>query len=454
MPEFVFRSEMPAAAERVFAWHCREGAFGVLVPPWQEVEPIRMPDELVHGAVAEFFVKLGPLRKRWVADHEVSPDELTFVDIQRRGPFRRWRHTHRMIPRTDTTSLLEDRIEYELPGGRLGQLLADRLLQNDLQRMFRYRHDVTRAALRGSTRKDDPMKVLISGASGLIGGVLVPRLTTAGHEVHQLTRRTPQSPTAHQWKPSEGQIPADALTGFDAVIHLAGENIASGRWTTSVKRRIEQSRVQGTTLLSETLAGLSEPPRVLISASAIGYYGDRGDEPLDEQSAAGEGFLAEVCQKWEDATRPAREAGIRTIHARFGLVLSARGGALQKMLLPFRLGLGGVVGSGQQYWSWVAIDDVAGALQHLLSAAAVSGPVNVVAPQPVTNRDFTKTLGKVLHRPTVLPLPGFAARTVLGEMADELLLASQRVEPARLKETGYEFACSDLEAALRHLLGR
>lgn len=297
------------------------------------------------------------------------------------------------------------------------------------------------------------MRIAVTGASGLVGSALAPFLTTGGHEVHRLVRKTPGAGEIG-WDPAEGKLEAADLEGFDAIVHLAGENIAAGRWTARQKQKIRDSRVQGTRLLAETLARLERPPKVFVSASAIGIYGDRGDEILDEQSSAGDNFLADVAKAWEESTSPASDAGIRVVRTRFGIILSPKGGALAKMLLPFRMGAGGNVGNGKQYWSWIALDDVVGALHHCLMTEELSGPVNVVAPQSLTNAKFTKVLGKVLNRPTILPVPAPAARLALGQMADELLLASARVEPVRLRETGYEYRYPDLEQALRHLLGR
>ncbi len=298
------------------------------------------------------------------------------------------------------------------------------------------------------------MNMLVTGASGLVGKVLVAFLTTGGHRVTRLVRGQPQPEVAEVWwDPATGVSDLAALEGIDAVVHLAGENIAE-RWTPAKKNKIRRSRVDGTRTLCEALTSLSRPPNVLISASAIGYYGDRGAEPLGEDSPPGVGFLADVCRAWEAATTIAEQKGIRVVHLRLGVVLSPSGGALAKMLLPFKLGVGGIVGSGNQYMSWVALDDVIGAIHHALITESVQGPVNVTAPSPVTNREFTATLGRVLRRPTLLPVPAFALRLALGEMADALLLAGARVEPRHLLASHYQFRYPELEGALRHLLGK
>ena len=275
------------------------------------------------------------------------------------------------------------------------------------------------------------MKILVTGSHGLMGTALVAELTKAGHEVVPAARRAARPPN-----------------DTEAVVHLAGEPIA-GRWTAKKKQAIRESRVAGT---RELCAALPASVKVLVSASAIGFYGDRGTEPLNEGSALGKGFLAEVVRDWELATQPAADAGIRVVNLRFGVVLSAKGGALAKMLLPFKLGAGGIVGSGRQFWSWVALEDAVGAIVHALTAADLRGPVNVVSPQPVTNRQFTKALGKVLGRPTIFPVPGPVARVIFGEMAGELLLASQQVFPFRLEGSGYRFQYRELEGALREIM--
>jgi uncharacterized protein (TIGR01777 family) len=297
------------------------------------------------------------------------------------------------------------------------------------------------------------MRILLTGSSGLIGQALVPFLTAGGHQVTRLIRSQAPATTGQiSWNPSGGIIPADILEGFDAVVHLAGETVA-GRWTARKKARILESRAKGTRLLSESLAQLRHPPRALVSASAVGFYGDRDDEIVSEASPAGSLFLSEVATAWEVATEPAARSGIRVVNLRIGFVLSAAGGGLAMMLWFFRMGVGGRVGNGRQYLSWVAVEDVVGAVLHALASDALRGPVNVVAPHPVTNLEFTKTLGRVLRRPTIFPMPAFAARLAFGEMAENLLLASTRVEPSRLLATGYQFRFPQLEATLRHVLG-
>jgi len=296
------------------------------------------------------------------------------------------------------------------------------------------------------------MKILISGSHGLVGAALIKSLTADGHQFVLLVRHASSNSSEVEWDPNKGQHVHEKLEGIDAVIHLAGESIASGRWTDEKKRAIRESRVKGTSLLSKALAQLSKPPSVFLSASAIGYYGDRKDELLTETSAPGNDFLASVCVEWEKAASPAIAKGIRVVFTRFGVILDKKGGALSKMLPPFRMGVGGKVGDGKQWMSWITLDDVVGSVKHVLGNAQIKGPVNVVAPNPVTNAEFTHALGKELQRPTFLPVPAFGARLAFGEMADALLLSSQKVEPKTLKETGYEFRHVTIDKALHHVL--
>ncbi len=299
------------------------------------------------------------------------------------------------------------------------------------------------------------MKILVSGASGLVGSALVPALIAGGHSVVRLVRSAPKNGADEvMWDPAAGTLDASSVEGVNAAVHLSGENIGEGRWTPRKKTAIRDSRVKSTRLLAETLARLGRPPGVLVCASAVGYYGDRGEEVLREESPAGTGFLADTCREWESAAEPAVQKGIRVVHLRSGIVLSPKGGALAKMLPPFKMGLGGKLGSGRQYMSWISLDDMIGVIIHGIETEALSGPVNVVAPQSVTNLEFTKTLGQVLSRPTPFALPAFMVRLAFGEMADAALLASTRVEPARLQNSGYAFLHPELKGALRHVLGQ
>jgi uncharacterized protein (TIGR01777 family) len=337
----------------------------------------------------------------------------------------------------------------------VGELLGGGSVQSLLERMFAYRHRVTTddLAAHAACRGGAAMKVAVTGSSGLIGSALVPFLTAGGHEVRRLVRRAPRGKDEIRWDPTKDEIDAAALEGVDAVVNLSGESVAGGRWTDARKARIRDSRIESTRTLARALASLKRKPKVLLSASAIGYYGDQREEWVTESSPPADDFLARLAVDWETAAAPAAEAGIRVAHPRIGVVLSPAGGALGKLLPPFRLGLGGVVGPGRQYMSWVALDDVLGALHHALVDDGVSGPFNLVAPEPVTNREFTKTLGRVLGRPTVAAVPAFALKAVLGQMAEATVLASTRVHPACLLSGGYRFRCPDLEGTLRHMLG-
>jgi uncharacterized protein len=296
------------------------------------------------------------------------------------------------------------------------------------------------------------MKLLVTGSGGLIGSELLPSLTGAGHEVLKLVRRPSGGPGEVRWDPDRGYVEALALTGVQGAIHLAGENIGARRWSQRHRMRVRESRRRGTLLLAKALSGLPEPPLVMISASAVGYYGNRGDKLLTEDDEPGNGFLPEVCREWEAATWASAGVGMRVVCLRFGMVLAKRGGALARMLPAFRCGLGGPFGNGHQYWSWITIEDVIGIVVRAISDSELFGPVNAVTPNPVTNAEFSRTLAGVLHRPAFLPVPAAVLRLALGDMADELLLASARVHPSRLLALGYEFIHPDLEGALRSLL--
>jgi len=295
------------------------------------------------------------------------------------------------------------------------------------------------------------MKILVSGSSGLIGSALIPVLKNGGHETLRLVRRK-DIPGSVFWDPMAGVLDRNQLEGVDVAVHLAGESIAARRWTAVQKARIRDSRVKGTQLLSEALASSQRRPQLMISVSAVGYYGDRGSEILRENSLPGVGFLSDVCREWEGAADPAAHAGIRVVHPRIGIVLAKDGGALPKMALPFKLGVGGKIGSGRQYMSWIALEDLVRVILYCIETPNLRGPVNAAAPNAVTNAEFTTILGRVLSRPTLFPLPAFAAGMAFGEMADALLLASTRVDPSKLQAAGFKFRYQDLESALRAIL--
>jgi len=462
-----FKTQLTVSPKAIWSWHAAPGAFERLCPYWESVvvrKRIASPhslSDIAEGATVELdLYPLAPLsfpKLEWTIRHHGYIEGSKFEDQQLKGPFSYWNHQH--IIHSDGT--LEDTIDYELPFSPLSDILAKTFTEAKLRRLFKYRHRVTASDLQTqSNYKGKPMKILITGATGLVGKQLSAYLSTAGHSVYKLVRQKNLSASEIYWNPDTSEIDTAALEAaqIDAVIHLAGENIAAKRWTTKQKSLIAASRVNGTRLLATTLANLKTKPKTLVSASAIGFYGDRADELLSENSTAGGGnaackFLAETCAAWEAATKAASDAGIRVVHARFGVILDPRGGALSKLLLPFQIGAGGIIGNGRQYMSWIAIDDVLGALYHCAITESLSGAVNIVAPNAVTNLEFTRVLGRVLHRPTIAPLPAFAARIILGEMADGLLLSSAHVSPNALSSSGYKFQYSELEPALRHLLG-
>ncbi len=456
MATFLHTSTLATSPEKVHRWHTRSGALQRLTPPWEDLRVVEHTGGLEPGSRAVLELRKGPITLRWHARHEKLEGGYGFVDVQEKGPFARWEHQHRFLPSAEGGCLMEDRISYELPCEPASRWLGGRRVARELERAFTYRHGVVARDLERHRllEDEDPLRIAVTGASGLVGSRLVPFLAAGGHEVLRLVRRQPKAADEIRWDPESGEVDIDALDGVDAVIHLAGESIASGRWTETRKRRIRSSRVDGTRTISQAVAGMQRPPRVLISASAIGYYGDRGDTTVDEDSEPGDDFLADVCVAWEDETRPAIDAGVRVVNPRIGIVLAADGGALAAMLPAFRLGAGGRVGSGKQWMSWIAIDDLIGILYHCLADESCSGPINAVSPSPVTNRELTSTLASVIHRPSVLPLPAFAVRTLLGEMGDQLLLTSTRVRPARLEATSFEFQHPVLEDALRVELGQ
>jgi uncharacterized protein (TIGR01777 family) len=455
---FEKQSRLAVPASWVFDWHLRRGAFERLNPPWEQAKVIARQGGIHdEGSVTLRVPIWGPIRQTWVSKHQGYLPGEQFQDRQVKGPFASLLHTHLVKPDGPDACFLLDQLEYTLPFGPFGAF-GESFVRSKLERVFAYRHQLMAADMAAQLAIPHgvgSMRILVVGSTGLVGSTLVPLLTTSGHTVVSLTRGNVSSnaPDVIHWNPETGKLNPEQLEGFDAVIHLAGENVAGRRWTADQKVRIRDSRVVGTNLLARTLASLRQKPKAFLCASAIGYYGSRGDQICTEQSAPGDDFLAHVCQDWERATDAAADAGIRVVNMRIGVVLTPAGGALKKMLIPFKLCVGGILGSGNQYMSCIAIDDVAGAIHHCLVHEELKGPVNLVAPESVTNRDFTKTMGRVLHRPTVFPAPAFALRLAVGEMADGLLLSSTRVTPDQLLKSGYQFRCLTVEATLKHVLG-
>lgn len=448
---------LDVTADEAWAWHVREGAFERLTPPGSGVRIVEGSGPIAEGDVRTLSVPvLGPLRREWVALHRDFVEGRQFVDEQLSGPFASWVHRHLFEPAEGGGCRHSDSIEYREPLGALGALVAGGGIRRQLDTMFEFRHrrlvhDLDRHA---AFAKGPRLTVAVSGASGLVGRQLCALLTAGGHVVKRLVRRRARDAGEIAWDPRGGEVDLPALEGVDAVVHLAGENIASGRWTEARKERILRSRSEGTRTLAQAIARMESRPATLVSASAIGWYGDAGEEPVDEDSPAGSGFLADVCTQWEVAAEPAREAGVRVVHPRIGIVLSGDGGALALMRRPFNLGLGGPLGSGRQWMSWIALDDLIGLLHHALFDETLEGPVNAVAPEPVRQRDFARRLAAVLRRPAVLPAPAFAVRLALGEMAEEMLLGGARVSSSVLPGTGFRFALPTLEEALRFELLR
>jgi uncharacterized protein (TIGR01777 family) len=453
MPEYVRRSIQPVPAERLFAWHASPGAFERLVWPQEPVKVLSRIGTIHDGDLTTLQLRVGPFPVRWTAEHRNFVEGQTFTDAQIKGPFAHWSHTHSVEPLGEQ-SILTDHVRYRLPGRGLGNRLAGPWIERKLARTFAWRHARTRLDLARLQDANYPkLRVAISGASGLLGSALTAFLTAGGHEVIPLVRR--RGVPGVYWDPSrlDGEVDRDGLEGLDAVIHLAGENIAGGKWTAARKQAILDSRRVGTRVLAEALTRLAKPPKVFISASAVGYYGDGGDTVFDEQTrTAGRGFLSEVTQAWELASEPARRAGLRVVNPRFGVILSPHGGALAKMLPAFRAGVGGPIGSGKQWFSWIGLDDAVGALYHLIGSS-LSGPVNIVAPQAVPQRDFARALGQALGRPAFLPLHATVVSAVFGEMGHEVLLEGQRVVPSALQADGFKFATPWLAEALSWELG-
>jgi uncharacterized protein (TIGR01777 family) len=406
---------------------------------------------ITDGSRVTLGIPVGPVTTTWEMEHTGYVRGREFRDVQRKGPFAHWEHIHRMEPQPDGTSVLDDRITYALPLPPFGDVVAGWFTREKLERLMQWRHALTRLDLERHLQfADRPrMRVAVTGASGFLGTALCAFLTTGGHSVLRIGRGRGNDV---QWDPARAALDVAALEGVDAVIHLAGASVAE-RWTSEHKRAIRESRVQSTRLLAQAIATLQRKPSVFLSGSAIGIYGSRGDEVLDETSAFGADFLADIGREWEAETRAAEDAGVRVVHLRTGIVLNPAGGALAKMVTPFQAGVGGKLGSGAQWMSWISREDWIGAAYHALFTESLRGAVNFVGPEPVTGATFAATLARVLGRPNLFPVPAFALKTLFGEMAEGTILASQRVLPKALEHSGFAFAHPSLATALRFELG-
>ncbi len=454
---YVKRSQLNHSATTVFNWHCREGAFERLNPPWQPAETIEKLGSIEDNGTITIKTKLGPLSSKWFLKHIDFIQDRQFADILIKGPFAYWKHIHKMEPQDEETCILEDEIEFSMRGGIVGNILGGPIVKNLLQKMFTYRHNVLRSDLLSHSRyqSDGITKILISGSTGLIGQALSSYLSTGGHQVVRLVRTSDLDDEGTIfWDPLNHIIDIESLEGFDYVIHLAGENVGESRWTKKKKGRISDSRINGTKFLTESLSHLKCPPKALLCASATGYYGDAGNDLVNEQSPNGAGFLAQVVENWEQSTQSATGQGMRVVNLRFGVVINPMGGALKKLLMPFKLGFGGKIGHGKQYMSWISLDDAICAIHHLMINSTVEGPINIASPNTVTNEEFTRQLGATLNRPTVATIPAFIIKIMFGQMGKETILASTRVDSTKLSQSGYTHIFSHIEEALNHYLGK
>ncbi|MCM8534468.1 MAG: TIGR01777 family oxidoreductase [Lentisphaeraceae bacterium] len=451
--KLIRKKQMPVSAEKLAAWHESLGAFGRIQPPWESAEIINKASEIADGLEEHIQIKLGPLKKMWIARyHDVIKNEQ-FCDLQVTGPFAYWDHKHIFKALEDGKSELVDDITYKEPLGPVGRLLAGKMIASKLEAMFNYRHAVTYADLeRHFNRQIKPMKVAITGGTGLVGSCLGPLLQTLGHEVFILTR-SPKKPNHIKWNPAKGEIDQEKLEGIDAFINLAGRSVAAP-WTKKIKQEIISSRLDSSKLLVEAIQKMKRKPSVVISASGSAYYPLYTGDCYSEDGPKGEGFLPELVENWEGAFDPLKSTGIRVVKLRIGVVLTPAGGAMQKMLPAFKLGLGGPFSSGSQYMSWIAIDDLLDIMAFALEDEKYTGVVNAVSPEPVTNKDFCKTLGKVIRRPAILPVPAPILKMIPGGMGKEIFLASNRLEPAKLKDIGYTFRHPNLEGTFKHLFGQ
>ena len=460
VPTFVHEATFKHNQEEVWSWYDGTGAFLRIMPEWEGLTPVQV-GALSDGEETKFRIKLGPLRPMWVARHHSVQPGHSFSDVMVKGPFGKWDHEHTIKAISDDESKVVDSIEWKLPLHFLTGWTSFISVTPRLKKMFRFRTDRTASdvAAISKTKHLPRKKVLVTGSTGLIGNQLCAFLECGGHQVYRLVRPSSKLPKVVnpnfviRWNEKTGEIIEGDMNGFDSVIHLAGAGIGDKRWSKKRKSIIRSSRVDVTTKLCEVLSNLNQPPQQLLCGSAIGYYGNRVNERLTENSTIGQGYLSELCEEWEDSTKSLESLNINVVYLRTGLVMTPMGGIMKRLLLPAKMGGLGPVGNGKQMQSWISLDDEIYAIHHLLMDDNSKGAYNLTSPQPVTQKQFAKVLGKVLRRPSFIPLPGFMIKLMFGKMGQSLVLEGQEVYPERLVKSGYEFTHSDLESCFRHNLG-
>ena len=460
LPIFSHNAKFDASIEEIWNWYNSPGAFRRIMPEWEGIEPIQA-GKLQNGEETIFKVSIGPIKRTWLARHHTVKEGIGFSDKMIKGPFGYWNHEHTFGNDGNFTSV-KDNVEYKLPLHIFTGWSAPFSVKPRMVQMFKYRTDIVANDLRQikKTKHLPRQRVLVSGSTGMIGLQLCAFLEAAGHEVHRLVRPSTKLPkdvnkeNIVTWNDLTGDVISGSFENFDTIIHLAGAGIGDKRWSAKRKKLIRDSRVIPTTNLSKIISELENPPSSFLSGSAVGYYGNRGTEELDESSKPGEDELSSLCRDWEDSTKQAKDAGVRVSFLRTGIVISPLGGALAKLLFPAKMGAGGPVGGGKQMQSWISLDDEIYAIHHLMMDEKSEGAYNLTAPNPVNQKKFAKVLGRVLRRPAFAPLPGFVIKILFGEMGKKLVLEGQAVKPKRLLESGFEFTHNDLESCLRNCLGK
>lgn len=452
---YIKTSKINAPVETVFSWHAGKGAISRLTPPWAPLKMIsRKGDGIQKGVKVTFRLNLFKIPMAWEAEHIDYQENKVFKDRQTKGPFSKWEHTHSFTGDGKENSIMEDKVEFKLPFGLLSRPFYG-FAKKEFKRMFDYRHRVLKYDLEHHVDKTKKKKILISGASGTIGSALVPFLRTCGHEVIRLVRKKENLLDDEIfWDPYNGVLDLEKAGPFDAVINLNGIDISRGRWTKSQKKKIIDSRIIPTRLLVKKMADLDSKPDVFISSSAIGFYGEGKNKILSETADMGDSFISKVCKQWEDASMDAQKVGIRTIQLRIGVVLTPAGGALKRMELPFKTGCGVKLSHGRQYMSWISMDDAVSGILHILNDHKIQGPVNLTAPNPVTNKKFSKILASVFSKKVFFVIPKFVVLALWGKLGKETLLTSARVRPGKLLDSGFSFQHETLLSALKDMLGR